>query len=371
MLKHSIHANQLPSDELKRFLLHDDILVRESVGFYLYESWSPDEDLIPLVLEGCRRFGEEASFATLGFASRFRWSTGALLDAVQELERSQPPHVEALLGTAPLAVVQSHEDLLRAVVSMPTWARIERRRAFTELSTMALWIRLTEAAHRSDLHGASREEQHVLEDLMEALARRETRQATLEKVDELDALPGYRLKHCLIELAGAMRLHEHTNSLIERFEHDDDELAAAAAAAVARMAAPWAVHRIRELYHHRSWSFRLYALCALQPIKTAEVETTLRAFLEVEDDPAIRGRIFDALRFHFTEDVAILMREELRASSSWMLDEELKKALWVNAQVLGRGDPEAYAWVFEDDSVGEDGILFDIPVMDLGEGPLE
>ena len=33
-------------------------------------------------------------------------------------------------------------------------------------------------------------------------------------------------------------------------------------------------------------------------------------------------------------------------------------------------DPQAEAWVFEDDDVAEDGILFHIPVMDLGEGPI-
>ena len=91
MLIPANQVNLVPNEELKRFLLHDDIMVRESVAFYLFESWSPDDDLIPLVLEGCRRYGEESSFATLGFARRFRFSTGALLDAVQELERSHPP----------------------------------------------------------------------------------------------------------------------------------------------------------------------------------------------------------------------------------------------------------------------------------------
>ena len=103
MLKTSSQPKPIPSDELKQFLLHRDIMVRESVAFYLFESWSPDDDLIPLVLEACRRYGEEASFGTLSLARRFNWSTRALLDAVQELERSHPPHVEEALARAPLA----------------------------------------------------------------------------------------------------------------------------------------------------------------------------------------------------------------------------------------------------------------------------
>ena len=227
-------------------------MVRESVAFYLFESWSPDDALIPLVLEGCRRYGEESSFAILGFARRFRWSTGALLDAVQELERSQPPHVEEWLGRAPLGLIQSHEDLLRTVVSLNTMARIERRRAFASMSTTELWPRLTATAHRFDAQGSDREEQHELEDLKEALATRETQPAALEKVRELDQLPGHCLKTCLIELAGAMKLHELARVLVERLgDPDDDELAEAAAASLARLGAPSVVRQIREQYPDR------------------------------------------------------------------------------------------------------------------------
>ena len=375
MLIPANQVNLVPNDELKRFLLHDDIMVRESVAFYLFESWSSDDDLIQLVLEGCRRYGEESSFATLGFARRFRFSAGALLDAVQELERSQPPglpNVDEWLGRAPLALIQSHEDLLRTVLSLNTMVRIERRRAFSGLPTTELWRRLTVAAHRFDAQGSDREEQHELEDLQEALANRETRPAVLEKVRELDQLPGRCLKTCLIELAGAMKLHEVTRVLVECLgDPDDDELAEAAAKSLSRLGAPSVVRQIRTQYPHKPWDFRLFAIGALQPIKTGSAETTLQALLEIEDDPALRGRIFDALRFHFTQGAAACMRAEIQEPSSWMLADELKKALYVNAVILGRDDPEAEAWVFEDDVVAEDGILFHIPVMDLGEGPIE
>jgi len=377
MLKPASQANQanqanlVSNQELKRFLLHDDILVRETVAFYLFESWSPDDDLIPLVLEGCRRFGEESSFATLGFARRFRFSAGALLDAVQELERSRPPRVEEWLGCAPLGLIGSHEDLLRSVLSRNTMARIERRRAFSAMSTTELWRRLTAAAHRVDAQGSDRGEQHELDDLKEALANRETRQAALEKGRELDQLSGYCLKSSLIELAGAMGLHELTRILVECLDNPDDDLADAAAKSLSRVAAPWVVPRIREQYPDRSWDFRLFAIGALQPIKTKIATTALHALLEIEDDPALRGRIFDALRFHFTQEAAARIREEIRERSSWMLVDELKKAFYVNAVVLGRDDPEAEAWVRDDDAVAEDGILFDIPVMDLGEGSIE
>ena len=76
----------VPNEVLKRLLLHEEPLVRELVTFYFHESWSLDEGLIPLVLEGYRRFGEESSFFSLGHATRFPLNTCSMLESVMELE---------------------------------------------------------------------------------------------------------------------------------------------------------------------------------------------------------------------------------------------------------------------------------------------
>ena len=137
--------------------------------------------------------------------------------------------------------------------------------------------------------------------------------AVLEKVRELDQLPGRCLKTCLIELAGAMKLHEAAHVLVECLgDPDDDELAEAAAKSLSRLGAPSVVRQIRTQYPDKPWDFRLFAIGALQPIKTGGAETTLQALLEIEDDPALRGRIFDALRFHFTRGAAACMRAEIQ-----------------------------------------------------------
>ncbi len=97
MLNPFSQVNLVPNEKLKQFLLHDDIMVRESVAFYLFESWSPDDDLIQLVLEGCRRYGEESSFATLGFAR----SSGDLSAKLGSVHRSAAYHEKSSRASAP------------------------------------------------------------------------------------------------------------------------------------------------------------------------------------------------------------------------------------------------------------------------------
>lgn len=361
------HPDALPSEALEGFLLHEDLIVRESVAFYFYESWSQNVNLIPLVLEACRRYGEESSLTMLGFAGRYPWSAAGLLDALNELDRSHPPYLEDSVARAPLPLLENHEDVVRRTLSFPARTRIERRLELSKMSTSSLWRTLVQTAHRIDATGSGDDERYALQDIEGELVSRMSPEAVLEQLRQLDRLPGYRVKLCLIELAGATKLQVAARLLVGRLGDADDTLADFAADALSRMGRSLPVRLIRKQYRSRPWDFRLYAIGVLQAIKTRSAEVTLRELLETEEDPALRGRLFDALRFHFTNEAAELLRREILEPTSWMLDDELKKALYVNARILGREDPEAEAWVTEDEPLVDEGVLFDIPVMDLGE----
>jgi len=361
--------NPAPSELLKGFLLHDDLLVRETVAFYFYESWSEDEDLIPLLLEGCRRFGEEATLGTLGLGARFPVSEEGLLDAVSELERSQPPLVEGWLARAPLELIARYEDRLRPVLSSSATARIERRRILRGTATSDLWQMLAAYAAHLDAEPCDDDGWKELGDLLEALSMRETRAAVVEKILGLERLSSPTHRRSLIELAGAMKLHEATRVLVDLLGDPDDALAEEAAESIGRLHALGSIRMIEDRYAERPWAFRLYAICALQTLKFAHSDAVLRSLLDKEEEPALRGRIFDALRFHFSAEAAELIRSELHEPTSWMMPEELRKALFVHAQVLGREDPEAEAFRRDLDDAGDDGVFFRIPVMEWIEGP--
>ncbi|MGH9334276.1 MAG: hypothetical protein ACRD21_11060, partial [Vicinamibacteria bacterium] len=90
-------------------------------------------------------------------------------------------------------------------------------------------------------------------------------------------------------------------------------------------------------------------------------EALLRRLVEVETDPALRGRIFDGLRFHFTFESEALLERELEASTSWMVPEEIQKALYVFACLRGASEPELEGWRSLLASMGELDIYFHIP----------
>ena len=359
----------IPNERLKGFLLHDDPLVRETITFYFHESWSEDEDLAPLLLEACRQHGEEATLPMLGLGTRFPLSEEGLLEAVSELERSQPPFVERWLARAPLELIARYEDRLRGVLSSTAAARIERRQILRDTPTKDLWRMLAAGApHLDSERGEDDGPWLELDDLLEALSRRQMRPAAVERLLAIGRLSSSAHKRSLVELAGTMQLHEVTRLLVDLLGDPDDALAEAAAESIGRLQTLAGVRRIEEHYPERPWAFRLYAIGALQAIKSPCSEAALRALLEAEDEPALRGRIFDALRFHFTAEAAELIRNEIREPTSWMMAGELQKALFVNAQILGRKDPEAEALRRELDRAGDDGIFFHVPVMEWIDG---
>ena len=356
--------NPVSDEALKRFLLHEEPLVRDLVTFYFHESWSRDEGLIPLVLEGHHRFGEEASFFSLGHATRFPLNTCSMLESVVELDRSQPPFVEEWLARAPLPLIESHEDLLRNVLSFSAQARVGRRRGLRRMSTTELWRKLSLLARQFEKPGFERDHWQQFEDLLEALTMQETRQAVVEKFQEIDRTKSFLLKHALLGLAGSMKLYEVTRSLVDLLGDNQDELAEAASEALGRLGSPACLRLLEARYRESSFGFRLYAIGALQAMKFPSSQALLRGLVDVEDEPALRGRIFDALRFQFTEAAGAMMQSELRERTSWILPDELEKAIFVHARIMGRRDDKADHSQLELECDWDSGILFRIPVME-------
>jgi len=242
-------------------------------------------------------------------------------------------------------------------------ARVEQRRRLRQMSTTELWQRLSLLASDFDTPRFELDDWEPVEDLLEALTARETRQVVVEKFQKLDRMKSFLLQWALIGLAGSMKLYEVTRPLVELLGHDDDGLAEAASAALGRLGSPACLSLLDARYREGSFGFRLYAIGALQAMKLPSSETLLRGLVDVEADPALRGRIFDALRFHFTEAAGAMMQSELREATSFMLPDELEKALFVHARVLRRKDDEADGLRHENPG-WDSGILFQIPVME-------
>lgn len=324
-----------PLARLEPFLLHERSMVRDSVGFHFFESWPDREELAPLVLEACGRYGEEATLNLLSFGCRFPLSSRSLLEALRVLTRSRPPFVEQWVAMAPLALVKGRADLLRSVLSPRAIARLDRRTSFHRETTTELWRRLEGICRKLDFGSAERGEHDEIDDLLEALSAVESRENVAVRILALEEIASSHLRWALVSMAGVMRLPELGEVLVGLLGAADESVARAAAEALARIGSPSTVSAIEARYSGGTRRFRRFALSALKAMKLASSESLLREFATSESDPALRGRIFDALRFHFTKESEELLRKELERPTSWMIPDEIRKALIVFAELRG------------------------------------
>ena len=76
--------------DLSTFLLHPDRLVRDAVAEHLYQRWSEDQELVPLVLEAARRYGSGRCQRLFGFGERFPLSERSMAVVLVKLVGSEP-----------------------------------------------------------------------------------------------------------------------------------------------------------------------------------------------------------------------------------------------------------------------------------------
>lgn len=346
---------------LKYFLLHEDPMVRDSVGFHLYEAWSGDRDLVPLTIESCERYGELPVLHLLGFACRFIMTHRSVEATLRLLGTSTPPYAELWIATAPLELLRARTAMLERRLSPRAFSRVERRRRFHDLPARELWGRLERGASRLERGRFEPFDWEETEDLVEALSHREQPRTVLERLSQPkdDVSPFGTLFD--VELAGAMALREATPRLVHLLGHDHAAVAEAAAKSLARFGHPGIVRFLRERYPGGSQIFRRRAIAVMKAVKLDVSERALLSLLDLEPSEGLRAAVFDALRFHFTARAAAALREELRRPTSMAPAEELSKALFVLSTLFGVPDGEAERFREEARGRGDDEVLFEFP----------
>lgn len=350
--------------DLKPFLLHDDVLVRDSVAFQFFESWSNDGELAPLSLRACHQFGEEACLNLLSFGCRFPLSSQGLVEALQSLAESHPPFVEQWVSLAPLELVDAKADLVGAVVSFRTRTRLQRRASFRRTTPVELWRRLSSLCRKLDARTAGPRDWDEREDLIEALVSVERNEVLAERATALGGVESPHFRRALVELNAHANSPDRSTRLLDLLDSADEGIARAAARVLTRISEPATVRELRQRYEKSSRRFQRFALRVLSARRLRESETALHQLLEVEEDSAHRGRIFDGLRFHFSEESATLLRRELGNKTSAMLPKEIRKALYVSDCIHGLEVSSWRDYRAELDARGEAEVYFHIPFFD-------
>jgi len=339
----------LTAKELKPHLLHPDRFVRDAVVEYFKDSWSQDLDLVPLVLEGVRRYGAHEARAALAACQRFRVTERSLDDVLTVLSEIEDDvtafHLNAVIGRAPAdLVIRREARILDAPNLFPEVAeRVHRRREFSTWPAEKLWGELEELAGRSRDRYVGEIDHGYADDLIDTLSGHA--EPDIARVCEMlaaDAASGW-LEIFVIELAGARRIREAIPPLVDKFRIDTDYMLECAARALARIGDPSAARLIHSVFSSEDWNFRNYASGVLAGIKSEVSEEALLALLRTERDSGIRVWLCLGLCQQFSPRGLPVVLEEIERGydqGAASLEEEVLPV----AELLGVELPEAEAW---------------------------
>ncbi len=347
----------LNPEELKPYFLHEDEPVRNVVVEYFADSWCRDEDIVPMIIQACDRFGEEENICGLNACRRFPIAEQAFLDLVARFSSvteitgmagvNASYHLNRAIATAPVGLLIQHET---AVLESPhqtkkTMDFIQHRREFAGWSAQQLWAELQDYARRSEDKKYANDINHAYVDaLVEALAPYDVPDATT--LCTLLYSPNNEngwLEIFLIDLAGERRVHETISILVDKFRIDTDYMLERCSEALAKIGDPESVRLIRNAFPNESWSYRLYTSSLLGKIKVQESEDAIIALLESESDATIRTNICFGLCKLFSRRGVDVVRQEIRKGYDSGLV-ELEEELLPVAHVLGIDLPEADEW---------------------------
>jgi HEAT repeat protein len=343
-------------EEMKLFLLHEKQSVREFVSEYFEDSWDEGEDLLPLVLEACQRYGDKKNGMVLVRAERFGVNHESLPGVLARLENARDEntihHLNSMIVHAPVEILTAHEaEILQCHrVHSKTKERIRRRREFSGQSADDLWAALQRFSEESkDAKHVGEIDHSYADDLIETLADRDLPNARV--IFDLLVSPEVEeewLEIFLIDLAGARKVSEAIPALVGKLRIDTDYMLERASDALARIGDPEAARQISQTFAQESWTFRLYTSDLLGEIKHPESEEAILALLPGEEDLTIRTNLCFALCKLFSERGIQTVKDEIALGYHRGLV-SLEDALLDIAPVLGISLTEEDLWQAERD----------------------
>ena len=341
----------LEPDILKPYLLDDDPWVRTAVARYFDEGWSQDEELVPLILDACERFGYQDNVSSLA-CCRHLPLTPTTFERVLRLlaeatDDNTAMHLSSVVAHAPVDLLSEHEAaVLRNTQLLEHHLRsIRHRLDFMSWSGERLWQALQEKASGYEASDDSSDGDSAYDDaVIDALARHDVPDAeTICRVLADPATTEGWLEMFLVDLAGVRRLSEAIPALVDVLRRDDATLPDNCFEALARIGHPEIVRRIQSRDATKPCPFRDAYAVLLGEIKQPESEEAILACLEEEDDIEIRTELCHSLCRLFAERGVEVVRRQIRDGYQGSIV-CLEEALLPVTKILGIELPEAKQW---------------------------
>lgn len=290
----------LPAASVKPYLLHEEKVLREHAARYFADSFSPDKELTPLILQSCEMYGERENVHLLVLASDFAQSEETMRAVLRRLPGVRDStiawHYNNIVASADVPLLFSLEREIFSTKNMleESLARIRRRMEFSSLGTGKLWNDLLTYADVHRNHYVNQFDYQYGLDLVEALAKRGDfpGEDVIRCLQDAETFSDYAEIY-MTNLAGQLKLHAAIPALVDKLRIDGDLICEEAAAALVKIGTDDVVRSVRDVFLAEEWSFKNYATGVLAGIKSPASEEALLELFPQETDIEIRTLLAD------------------------------------------------------------------------------
>lgn len=357
---------RLTEEQIKRGILHTDMLARDAALRYFSQSFSDDRTIMPLAIEAIEAYGWEDAFLFANLASLAQ-TEDTLLWLIDQLNRQGRPESEkdinhclllsSIISEANVSLLMKHDEAILGLEGLPPEHReviAERLRMMT-LDTEALWQELElfcQDAKHTDYPDQARVENAFR--LAEAIARDgdmadRVLSILSKRLHRTENDPMSWIQIAAARIAGDMRLAEAAPRLAARLTDDSgDVMNEQCQRAFVKIGGQAAVEAIVAAFGAAPWHFKLYASSAMEHIHCDSVVTQSLELLKSEKDEGIREHLVAAILGNFCSDGIEPARQiTLRGSR------ELRGILVGVALLMAMPFPELQKWNKEERENGQ------------------
>lgn len=341
----------LTPGDVKPFLVHEDLPVRDAALDYFRGTWSEDPDLVPLMLQAYRRYGPKECRHAISCCGQFALTRQSVDEVLACLDGAEDVaavfHLNRLIANAPVDMLWANEAAILGTAHLwqETVDTIRQRLELSQWSPDRLWAELYDYARRSEDKKYANDIDHQYADnLITALAPFDVPDTdTLSELLAAEKSEFMWLEIFLIALAGKRRVAATIPLLVDRYRIDTDFMLQCVTESLARIGDPQAVRLVRAAFPNESWGFRNFSSAILGDIKHQESEDALLALLESEPNASIRTMLCLGLCKLFSKSGVEKVLGEIARGYDRSID-ILEETLLPVAQVLGVVLPEADRW---------------------------
>jgi hypothetical protein len=343
---------RLPVARIKEAILHPEKLVRQEALHYFADCFSRDAEVMPLAIQAIEKYGRGDAFPYVHGLAQLAQTETTVEWAIRELHRKVDksddeerffPALSRLLCTAEPLLLRPHVD---EILKAPGFTK-EMAHAFRERLRLATldadkcWSELERVcAAGVDKNATSQVDYNYADLVVEALAPQGQKYADRilellgKEVRDFETDPMSYMEIFLVELAGQMRLESAVPLIVQKLHADGEILSEECVDALGKIGTEAAAEAVTEGWLDATWEYRLYAVGALEKIRS---DATVRRSLELmphEKDPLIRTQLADAALGNFADEAIEPIREMVRRRDYDPMHSDLMRKLVTVSTVL-------------------------------------